>query len=129
MALSGTYWTGKNGGVVIEGVRQPGVNWRYRKRTTEIEFTNFESAEADNGEKWEEYDGGFTGAEASIEMVGDTAKTRPAGGTTLAFIFEIGGGHQISGSFVFNEEEEGTEIKGKYTRRWAGRVTGPPTIV
>ena len=129
MALSGEYWTGKKGGVIVNGVRQPGINWRYRKKTTEIEMTNFESPSAANGEKWEEYDGGFAGAEVSIEMVGDTAKVRPAGGSTLPFVFEIGGGHQISGSFVFNDEEEGTEVKGRYTRRWGGRVTGPPTLV
>lgn len=127
-SLSGEYWSGKKGGVTINGVRQPGLNWRYRKHTDRIEFTNFESPTAANGEKWEEYDGGFTGAEFSLDMIGDTAKARPPGGTALPFVGEIGGGHQIAGTFVLEDEEEGQEIKGKYTRRWVGRVTGPPTI-
>ena len=129
MALSGDYWTGKVGAVSVNGVAQPGEDWTYRKKTGEIEFTNFNSPTAANGEKWEEFDGGFTGAHISINMVGDTAKARPAGGTTLPFVFTIGGGHSITGTFVLLDEEESTKVKDKYRRKWEGRVTGPPTMV
>ena len=128
MPLSGNFYAGKGGSASIDGTTLYGKSWTMGENVDEIKVTNFESPTVGD-EKWHEFLGGFVGAQASIDCIGDPTLTLPARGSTIPFALGIGGGHSISGSMVLLGIDHKTDVEGVYLQSFKGRVTGPPTLV
>lgn len=127
MPLSGTFFAGKSGSVVLDSVTLFGRKWSLRTTADEHKVTNFESPTVGD-ETWHEFIGGFSGGEVTIDCVGDPTLAMPARGSTVAFTLGIGGGHSVTGEMVVKGIDHSTDIDGVFLQSFSGRVTGPPTF-
>jgi hypothetical protein len=120
---SGTFFSGKDGNVNIDGVDYPFSEWTFDIEIGEQEVTNFLSEDF-----WREFLNGFKKGEFTAKGPYDVAKAIPVLGSEVTITITIGGIYDLTGQALAKNCKFTQSIEKPAEFNFTARATGAWTL-